>query len=472
MNVLLLLIGLRPWAVPSSTSLLTRIFVAISVFSIEMQLVTWLHVGGLGSLRWVNAVLAMVALTAGPSLRWRVFGWLALRGTTVTDAPWWIDARNDAVPFYRAVPWPAALLLTTVVVALALLRPLEAADPYHFDKVSHIEQTGTLAYDVAADKKVNLLSSVYELVLADVRQIPLVGRGLERLHGLLELTLYLIAIASVRELLKGDAGWQWAAMLAVPVVFNQLVLVKNDLFVGVPALVVLAWVVSRSPFAPFAEIVWASWLAALVTAIKLTNLPVLLVLGGGVLLARPGQWRRTIGLLSVGTLLGILSGTLIFIVIENLRWYGDVMPVADISSRYAGLQDRATGFARFGISLIDLGQLTRRMWPGRGGWGGTFGLPLIWSLVLLAASARREREVQRTLVCVGLCFLVFAATFPDADLAQRLAMGPGLLAIAVGVRTVTGGGAPAFQWRRAGLAIATVLSATQIARSAYLYLGR
>src|SRR4051812_41683585 len=98
MNLLLLLVGLRPWAAPSSTSLLTRIFVGVSVLSVEMQLVTWLGIGSLSSLRWLNAALAVLGLVAGHSLRWSVFGWLGLRGTTVTNAPWWIDGHADAVP--------------------------------------------------------------------------------------------------------------------------------------------------------------------------------------------------------------------------------------------------------------------------------------------------------------------------------------------------------------------------------------
>src|SRR6185295_8376717 len=106
---------------------------------------------------------------------------------------------------------------------------------------------------------------------------------------------------STRELLNGagatsrrdgspavhwDATWPWALLLVVPVMFHQLVLVKNDLFVGAIVLVASAWALTRADRASWREVAWASWLAGLAVAVKLTSLPVAVVLAGAVL------WRR------------------------------------------------------------------------------------------------------------------------------------------------------------------------------------
>jgi hypothetical protein len=467
MNLLLLLAGLRVWTASSSTALLTGIFVAVSVLSIEIQAVTWIGAGSLRGLVIVNALTAVVALT---------LSWRGLRaGVGATTAPdllpalnWGITSPRRAVRVRDAVPWPAIALLGVLVLALNVIRPLEAADPYHFDKVAQIERTGTWTYDLQADKKVNILSSVYELVLADVRQIPALGGWLVRLHGVGLLLLYLVAIAAARELLQAGAGWPWAALLAVPVVFHQMVLVKNDLFVAVPAFVVLTWVIARARLAGQAEFLWAAWLAAMVVAIKLTSLPLLLIVAAAAAMRRTDRWRL-VGAVAAGSLAGLVSGGLIFILIENIQWYGELMPAADISSRYAGNMDRLVGTARFAISLVDLGLVTRAVWPGRGGWGGTFGLPLIWAVAVLALRARSNREARWALALAALQFLAFAIVFPDADVAQRLASAPALLLIAIAVFTVQ---ADATLYRRARLALMPVLllSAAQIVRSAVLYL--
>src|SRR5688572_29582616 len=88
-------------------------------------------------------------------------------------------------------------------------------------------------YDPGGDVKTNILSPIYEAVLADIRQTPVVGPMLLRIHGVLNVLLYLVAIGAVRELLRAGPGWQWTVMLVVPDVFHQFVLVKNELFAGV-----------------------------------------------------------------------------------------------------------------------------------------------------------------------------------------------------------------------------------------------
>jgi hypothetical protein len=328
---------------------------------------------------------------------------------------------------------------------------------------------------------------VYELLLADLRQIPVIGSALLRLHGLLSLWLYVIAIArsagdfgsgtdgwrqSGRVGEAGDAGrervWMWAVMLVVPAVFHQFVLVKNDLFSAIPGLVALTWVVARSRMAPAREVMWASWLAGFAVAIKVTNLPALGVLGVAVLARR--QWQPILYAV-LGALMGMLSGGLVFSCIQNFRLYGELMPLEGIGDRNDTAEQVLVSVGRFSLSLFDLGVVTRTLWPGRGGWGGTLGLPLIWSLAVLAWGWRQKwlQEAPRALLCAGACFLIFAVSFPDADLAHRLMLAPGLMLIAVAAHAVAheNTSRPVFTGL---LGVVLVLSAAQIARSAFLYL--
>src|SRR5690606_25698560 len=87
------------------------------------------------------------------------------------------------------------------------------------------------------------------------------------------------------------------------------------------------------------------------------------------------------------------------------------------------------------ISLFDLGLVTRVLWPGRGGWGGTFGLPFLWALAVLALHARL-RPARWALAIAGFQFIVFAAVFPDADLSHRIVLAPALAAIVVALHLV------------------------------------
>ncbi len=446
MNTLLLLVGLRPWRAESWISMLTKVFLAISVVSVEMQIATWLHVASLRTLPALNAALAFVA--------WR---------------PARVRESSSVAGLVQPVPLPAVLLAALVVVALNVGMPLRAADTYHVAKLERIAQVGTLDYGPKADTKINVLSSVYEMVLADLRIVPLVGSMLVRLHGLWFLLLYLVAIGAVRELFEAETGWSWAVLLVVPVAFHQLVLVKNDLFVAVPALAVLAWVVTRSRSASWQDVLWASWLAGLVVAVKLTSLSLLLIVAAAVVVRRRERWRL-VAAAAVGTCLGLLAGGLLFTLVQNVRVYDAVMPVADVGGGNSTLGSAAVSAWRFAISLFDLGLLTRRWWPGRGGWGGTFGLPLVWSLIVLVSSWRVP-EARRTLLVAGVSFAAFAVAFADADLAQRLVLAPGLLLIAVAVH-LTARRRNSRGWVNPALAAVMLVSAVQIARSAVLYFVR
>ncbi len=457
MNLLLLLIGSHAWKPAPALTRFARVFAAFSLLSIEMQLVTWLGIGSLHTLPLVNLVLAIAALAV------------------------WRPAPDRQPPAAKDRVWIAAVLLVgAVVVALNLGRQLEAADPYHLEKVERIERLGTLAYDPDTASKINVLSSVYEMLLADVRQIPAIGPLAIRLHGIWSLLLWLLAIGVARDLLRnvkaGDADpvapaarWPWVALLVVPTVFHQLVLVKNDLFVAIPAFVALVWGVTRAGKARPREIGLVLWLAGLAVAIKLTTLPLLVVVGTAILIQRFTEWKA-IAAAALGTFAGLLAGGLLFTLAMNVQVYGQLMPVEDIGSINPGVAAVMTGVLRFAISLVDLGRLTPVWWPGRGGWSGTFGLPFIWACGVLLWTSRRIPLARLTLLCVAVYFLAFAVVFPDADISHRLVLAPALLAIGVAVRVVDRGeGIRA--WRIA-LVPVIALSTAQLARSTFLYFMR
>jgi hypothetical protein len=176
----------------------------------------------------------------------------------------------------------------------------------------------------------------------------------------------------------------------------------------------------------------------------------------------------------LGGFLGAVAGGLFFTLFENARWYGDPLAPAQVAAMgnfTSGPGDAAESIGRFAISLFDLGLLTRRLWPGRGGWGGTFGLAFIWALVVLIWSWRRAPEARWALAIAAVHFLVFAGTFPDADVAHRLAIAPALVVMAIAVHLVERGES-AGMYARPALVAAVALSMVQILRSAALYLMR
>ena len=454
MNLLLLLSALLPWG-RSPQSIFTRIYIAISLLSVEMQLVTLIGVGTFRSLVVFNVMLA------GLLVAWQRRRGVAFQG-------WVSTVRAPA-------PWPAWALIGGVVLALNVLLPLEAADPYHLDRVAQIERLGTLEYDPAANSKLNVLGWIYELVLADVRQIPLIGPSLVHVHGLFGLLLYAVAIAAVQVWLRlGPSTWPLAALLVVPPLFHQFVLVKNDLFAAAPALVALVWLVTQADRATWRETIVAGWLIGLVVACKLTNLPLAVAMIAGLVITQRGRDWRPLGGLALGGGMGALSGGLFFTLFENAKWYGSILPSGPIEAmgnRTSGLMDAAVSVARFGISLFDQGLLTRMLWPGRGGWGGTFGLPFAWAVVVLVLHYRRAREARWALWIGALHFLMFAATFPDADVHQRLALAPALLVVVIAVHVLDRGERYA-RLARLALVPVLVLSSAQVLRSAILYLVR
>jgi hypothetical protein len=417
-----------------------------------MQVVTLLGVGTLRTLAALNLVLALAAVA-----------FQARRGRPSLGC--------NAV--WRAgVPWVAWVPLAGVVLALNIALPLEAADLYHLDRIAQIERFGTLAYATDVDPKVNIVGWVYELVLADLHQVPVVGDMLVRLHGVFGLLLYVAALGAMRSaFLPGGARWPWAVLLVVPPAFHQLVLVKNDLFLAVPALLALAWVVRGPAPDRWREIAWAGWLAGLAVAGKVLTFPVALVLLAATVAGAAGVARlRAVAALALGG----VAGGLFYSWIQNARWYGDPLAnqvTAEMGNVSTSVGGALAGAGRFALSLADMGQLTPVWWPGRGGWGGTFGLPLIWAAAVLAWRWRVAREARVALLAAAACFAVLGLLFLDADLSHRLVLAPGLLVVAVAAQAAAGTG-PSGRWDRLALVPVLALSAAQILRSAVLYFGR
>jgi hypothetical protein len=425
------------------------------LFSVEMQLVTLSGVGTLRMLVVVNLFVAVLLVV-----------WQVSRSRPFSD---WAAFRS-------AVPWVVVLPLGGLVLVLNLALPLEAADPYHLDRATQIEQFGTLVYDDTVDPKINIVGWVYELLLADVRQIPWVGDLMVRLHGVFGLLLYGVAVASVRiSFLPGGATWPWAILFVVPVFFNQLVLIKNDLFLSAPVLVALAWLVTQAEQAKWRDALWAGWLTGFVVGAKITAFPIALIMVIGVLIGRYAKgWLRPFSGLALGGVLGGLTGGLFFTWVQNVRWYGDLLasqPMSEIGNRSMGISEALVSVGRFGVSLADMGLLTTQWWPGRGGWGGTFGLPLIWALVVLVWQYRQSREARWALWSGLGCFVGFAAVYPDADLAHRLVLAPGLLIIVMAINSLGRVGAVSPLLRLAVIPVLAI-SAAQVFRSSILYFYR
>jgi hypothetical protein len=451
-NLLLLAIAARAWRGPA-LSIFLRLSAAVALFSIEAQVVTWVHTGTIRTLVPINLALAFFALL---SARWR-------HGADQPD-----EARGPAGPgFTNLPPLAATMALAVLVLFLALRLPVRSADSYHLQRVDQITGFGTLAYDPSApDDRINAAAGVYELLLADLR-IPGMHTAAVRFHGLLGLALYVLVIGVIHAWwFPVRRRWLLAAYLVVPVVFHQLVLVNHDLFGALPAVVALAWLVARGTTWSMGLPIVAGALAGFAVGIDIANAPVALVAAGLVLFDQH-DWRSLAGVMG-GVAAGACAGGLCFTLVENYRVYGGAMrPYLSSGNANHGAGATAIDIVRFGSSLVDLGQMTPRIWPGRGGWGSTFGLPLIWAFAAAAVGWSRA-EVRRATLAAAICVLLFAAVYPDADLAHRLVLGPGLLLLGVGV-WVADGDERGARTLRSALIPVLVLSALQIAHSAWGY---
>ena len=456
MNLLLLAIAFRAWR-GSALSVFLRIMAAVATFSLEIQVATWFHLGSIRSIRLLNLAAAVMGVL------WHAYRRSRVRRMEAESRPGAIERHEPA----RTAPVAAITALAVVVGLLAMKRPVAGADPYHLHRVDQITSLGTLAYDPAVlDIKINVLAGVYELLLADLR-IPGMSTALVRLHGLFGLGLYLLVVAAVNTWIGVRRRWLLMTLLVIPVVFHQFVLVKNDLFGALPAFVALAWVVTRAGEMAWTEAAAAAALAGLAVGIKISSAPIALMVGVFVVADHWRRWRLIVAAAAAG-LLGAVAGGLLFALLENRLVYGSLLqPYTSLGNRHEHVADAATGVVRFALSLVDVGFVTPRMWPGRGGWGSTFGLPLIWALATLALHWR-ETRARRALMASGVCFFTFAVTYPDADIAHRMVLAPGLLLIATALGCADGDDRYSTTLRRA-LMIVIALSAVQIARSAGLY---
>lgn len=452
MNLLLLAAGLRVWR-GSPIEILTRLFAAIGVFSLEMQIATWTGAATLRSLVPVSALLAAAL--------W----WWAPRFET------WVPPAGRAQPHGRYM-MPAALALAALAAFLNFSRPLTAADPYHLERITRIEHGGTLAYDPGLDPndaRLNVLNYLYELSLADIRQAPFAGPVVVRGHGLLGVALYALTAWSLVLLLRAAATWLDTMLFAIPLVFHQLVLVKNDLFGAVPGALVLAWIVGRLPAAPPPEFFWAGWFAGMAVSIKVISHPIVIAAVLAAIVLR--RDRRPILMLALGGLTGALAGGTFFTLIENARHYaGPFAPWLALTGRPVDAADSLTSVARMAISLFDLGVLTHIIWPRAGGWGGTYGLPAIWAFAVLLYCIRRAPEAQRVLVIAAGIWLISSATNIDIGTNQRYVLAPGLAVVATAVALAAQPGLVP-RWLRLAGAAAIALSVAQMLRSTALYLS-
>ena len=459
MNLLLLAIAFRAWS-GSALSAYLRIMAAIAVFSVEMQLATWAQFGTIRSLRLLNLTLAAISVLWHARRRARA-------GAVEFDDPAAPHPQLSSTHVARFPPLAAVTAFSILIALLALTRPVTGADPYHLNRVNQITARGTLAYDpTVPDIKVNALAGVYELLLADLR-IPGMSTALVRLHGLLGLGLYLLALAGVAPWAKTRRRWLLIVFLTVPVVFHQFVLVKNDLFGALPAFVALAWVVLRGREMSAAEAAAAAALAGFAVGIKISSAPIALIVLA--FIWWDSKWP-SLGAAVAGGVMGALAGGLLFTLTENHRIYGGALqPYISLGNRHEHIGDALLGIWRFAGSLFDLGLATPRIWSGRGGWGTTLGLPLVWALLVLTPRWR-EPIARRALIASGAAFLAFAASYPDADIAHRMVIAPGLLLILAAVSAVDTDDRQAVMMRRALVAV-VVISAVQIGRSAFLYLS-
>jgi hypothetical protein len=444
MNLLLLLLAAaavlpigpaaRPW-VP---------VVALSILSLQMQLITVTRTGALTSLTWVNAGLVTLLLLS-PVSRGRMRAWIGALATDIvaTCRTGIRDVRElDRLP--RIISSLTLIFVAVFIVLWALLFVPETPDPYHLMKVVNIERTGTLAYVPAADLKINVLSHLYELLLADARQIPLIGTFWLNGQGLLLFVIYgLAAIALMRQPLQHQPSVPpWLFLLAIPALFHQFMLINNDILafgLSLAALLLLQKGASGDSSA-----LLIGWLGGLACAVKPTCFPI--ALAAMVFAPEPGRFGslRLRLVAAAGIIIGAVAGGVLFHLWSNANVYGFALQAYEsLGNRTTTLRGSIKSVTRFVLSLADGGLLTRRIWPGRGGWGGNLGWVVSVSILLLALRSVRELPARRALALCATTLLAFAAVYPDADVAHRMVLGPGVFAV---VQAMTGARSTD-QWR-------------------------
>ena len=113
-----------------------------------------------------------------------------------------LELRPQETPLEVLRPgWPALAVLMLAVVMLNIFTPLGTADPYHLQRAERIGFVGTLVYDPSVHPKLNVLGWLYQLLLADVAAMPVLGGLMLRLHGAAGLVFFALTIGAVMHLL-------------------------------------------------------------------------------------------------------------------------------------------------------------------------------------------------------------------------------------------------------------------------------
>ena len=98
--------------------------------------------------------------------------------------------------------------------------------------------------------------------------------------------------------------------------------------------------------------------------------PIALVLAGTLLMQRADR-AAAVRAGAIGGLIGLMCGGFFFTLVENFRVHGSPVTAfkesGAMGNRNETVGQAAVSVVRFLISLFDLGQITRVVWPGRGG---------------------------------------------------------------------------------------------------------
>lgn len=336
MNLLLLLMAAAAVLPIGRTHRLWVPVVALSVFSLQMQAITVIQIGRLTTLGWVNAGLVALLLLF-PASRRRMLSWT---GALVTDIAaacrTGIRELRDLDRMPRIISSLALTLVAVFIVLWALLFVPETPDPYHLMKVVNIERTGTLAYLPVADLKINILSSLYELLLADARQIPLIGTFWLNVQGLVLFLIYgLFAIALMRQPSQYEPLVpSWLFLFAVPAVFHQFMLINNDILAF--GLSLAALLLLQEGASSDSRALLIGWLGGLACAVKPTCVPI--ALAAMIFAPEPRRFGsvRLRLVATTGSVVGAVAGGMLFHLWSNANVYGSAL------EPYASLGNRAT----------------------------------------------------------------------------------------------------------------------------------
>ena len=117
--------------------------------------------------------------------------------------------------------------------------------------------------------------------------------------------------------------------------FHQFVLVKNDLFGAMPALVVLAWLVTTGEHRSANRDSLGHVAHGDCVRDEADEFPLALVAGAAIVVAHARDGKR-MGAAAIGGLVGLMAGGLLFTLVENVRVYGSIVePIRGLGNRTA-----------------------------------------------------------------------------------------------------------------------------------------